>query len=290
MELMKRSILALVLMSLMVAGCCDDEVIAVYDPPPQPPQGVFSITGNDSVFVYWTAPYEGDISYFAVYRSYEEFTGYREIALVDAVPNSVLDLIYYEPGYIDDSVTNGTTYFYAITSIDEAGQESELSAESVFDTPRPDGRVTLYDEAINTSASAFDFSVAAVVAYDDADADVWLNRFDGIFYLEVKSTVVAVIQPMGFHASFDGVGWAPWAPQVGWSYNGWAEIVPGHIYVMAMKDSHGDWNYAKMRVLAKDDDNDAVLFQWAYQEDKNNPELAPPVVGDPVCQQAQTTR
>ncbi|MCK4460323.1 MAG: hypothetical protein KAW46_00880, partial [candidate division Zixibacteria bacterium] len=128
---MKRSILVLVVMSLMITGCSNDEVIAVYDPAPQPPQGVFSITGNDSVFVYWTAPYEGDISYFAVYRSYEEFTGYREIALVEAVPNSDLDLIYYEPGYIDDSVTNGTTYFYAITSIDEAGQESELSAESV---------------------------------------------------------------------------------------------------------------------------------------------------------------
>lgn len=287
MELMKRSILALVLMSLMVAGCSDDEVVAVYDPPPQPPQGVFSITGNDSVFIYWTAPYEGDISYFAVYRSYEEFTDYHEIALVEAVPNSYLDLIYYEPGYIDDNVTNCSTYFYAITSIDEAGQESELSAESVFDTPRPDGRVTLYDEAVKPDSGAFDFSTAAVVGSADASADVYIDRVGVVFYINVTSDVDVLLQPMGFHAVFDSVGWAP---QEGWSYNGWAEIVPGHIYVMAIRDAHGDWNYAKLRVLQEDLDTGAVMFQWAYQEDKNNPQLAPPVVGDPVCQQAQATR
>ncbi len=288
MELMKRSILALVLMSLMVAGCCDDEVIAVYDPPPQPPQGVFSITGNDSVFIYWTAPYEGDITHFEVFRSFYEFTDYELIAVVEAWPNPDLDLIYYEPGYIDDSVTNGTTYFYAVTSIDEAGQQSELSAESVFDTPRPEGRMTLWDDSVNTAGSAFDFSEGGVVAYADAGADVWLNRFDGVFYIEVISYVDVLIQPMGFSASFDGVGWAPWAPDEGWSWTGWAEIVPGHIYVIAIKDAHNDWNYAKLRVLAEG--ADAVMFQWAYQTDENNPELAPPVIGDPVSNKAQASR
>ncbi len=288
MELMKRSILALVLMSLMVAGCSNDEVVAVYDPPPQPPQGVFSITGNDSVFIYWTAPYEGDITHFEVFRSFYEFTDYELIAVVEAWPNPDLDLIYYEPGYIDDSVTNGTTYFYAVTSIDEAGQQSELSAESVFDTPRPDGRVTLYDEAVKPDSGAFDFSTASIVGSADASADVYIDRAGVVFYINVTSDVDVILQPMGFHASFDGVGWAPWAPDEGWSYNGWAEIVPGNIYVIAIRDTHGDWNYAKLRVLAEG--ADAVMFQWAYQEDKNNPELAPPVVGDPVCQQEQASR
>ena len=287
MELMKRSILALVLMSLMVAGCSDDEVVAVYDPPPQPPQGVFSITGNDSVFIYWTAPYEGDITHFEVFRSFYEFTDYELIAVVEAWPNPDLDLIYYEPGYIDDSVTNGTTYFYAVTSIDEAGQQSELSAESVFDTPRPDGRVTLYDEAVKPDSGAFDFSTASIVGSADASADVYIDRAGVVFYINVTNEVDVFLQPMGFHSSFDGVGWAP---QERWSHNGWAEIVPGHIYVMAIRNAHGDWNYAKMRVLAEDNDTGVVMFQWAYQEDKNNPELAPPVVGDSVCQQVQATR
>ena len=290
MELMKKSILALVLMSLMVAGCSDDEVIAVYDPPPQPPQGVYTITGNDTVFVNWAAPYEGDLTFFGVYRSDQEFTGYTRIALIEADPNPNLDLLDY--GYKDGNVTNGTTYFYAITSIDRAGQESELSAESVFDTPRPDGEMTLYDDAVDSDRAGFDFSTGTRVESENPTADVYLDRdfSTGVFHINSTNTINVRVQAAGFHSSFDGIGWSPWAPDEGWSYTGWAEIVPGHIYLVAIKYAPNQWNYAKLRVLTKDDDDGYVNFQWAYQTDVNNPELAPPVVGDPVCQQAQTTR
>jgi len=285
MEFRKFSILVLAMIGLMTVGCSnDDEVIAVYDPPPQPPQGVFSITGNDSVFVYWTAPYEGDITHYEVYRSFYEFTGYGRIGLREAEPNPDLDLHYYDPGFIDDSVTNGVTYYYAVTSIDKAGQESDLSAETVKDTPRPDGRMTLYDDAVDPSASAFDFSAATVVASDNVGADVYLDRSGDVFYINVISDVDVLLQPMGFNSSFDGVGWAPWAPDEGWSFNGWAEIVEGHIYVVAIKDTHGDWNYAKLRVLSENGFDGWVRFQWAYQTAENNPELAPPVIDESVVQ------
>lgn len=282
MNLKKASLLVLGIAILMIAGCSDDdEVVAVYDPPPQPPQGVFTITGNDSVFIYWTAPYEGDIAEYGVYRSDFEFTGYERIALIDAVPNPNLDLHYYEPGYIDDGVSNGNTYYYAVTSIDKIGQESDLSAETVMDTPRPDGRMTLYDDAVDPTESAFDFSARTVVPSGDAGADVYLDRVGDVFYLNSVSDVDVLLQPMGFHASFDDVGWAP---QEGWSFNGWAEIVEGHIYVVVIRDTHGDWNYAKLRVLQEDLTNGRVLFQWAYQTDINNPELAPPVIDESVTQ------
>ncbi len=48
------SILILILATLLVAGCSDEDEVTVYDPAPQPPQGVYTVTGNDSVFVYWT--------------------------------------------------------------------------------------------------------------------------------------------------------------------------------------------------------------------------------------------
>ncbi len=276
MELMKRSILALVLMSLMVAGCCDDDVIAVYDPPPQPPQGVYTITGNDTVYVNWAAPYEGDLTFFGVYRSDQELTGYSRIALIEVDANPYLDLLYY--GYKDDSVTNGDTYFYAVTSIDEAGQESELSAESVFDTPRPDGEMTLYDDAIDSDRSGFDFSTGTRVESENPNADVYLDRdfSTGVFYVNSTSIINVRVQAAGFHSSFDGIGWSPWAPDEGWSYTGWAEIVPGHIYLVAIKYAPNQWNYAKLRVLTEDDDDGYVNFQWAYQTDINNPELVPP--------------
>lgn len=263
--------------TILMTGCGND-VIIDYDPPPQPPQDVFTITGDNSVFIHWTAPYEADITHFGVYRSDHEFTGYNVIATVEAEENPHLDLVYYEPGYIDTDASNSTTYYYAVTSIDFAGQESELSAESAFDTPRPEGEMVLYDVAIDPTYAAFDFFSRRVVSYEDSAADVYLDRdpTTGVFYINAiyynPSNPNVLLQAAGYHSSFDGIGWAP---QEGWSYTGWAEIVPGHIYIVAIKDSRG-WNYAKLRVLAENDNVGTVMFQWAYQIDDNNPELAPP--------------
>lgn len=257
---------------VLATGCSDDDVIAVYDPVPQPPQGVFTITGDVSVVVNWTAPYEGDIIRYGIYRSDQEFTGYDVIADVAARPNPDLDLHYYDSGYVDTDVTNGQTYFYAVTSIDRAGQESDLSAESAFDTPRPDGEMTLYEDAVNSDRSGFDFSTGTRVASENPAADVYLDRINDVFYINATNTFNVWVQAAGFHSSFDGVGWAP---QDGWSFTGWAEIVPGHIYLVAIKYAPDQWNYAKLRVLTKDNAG-TVRFQWAYQTDINNPELAPP--------------
>ena len=41
--------------------------------------------------------------------------------------------------YVDDDVRNGSTYFYAVSAYDYDGNESELSPEQVYDTPRPSG-------------------------------------------------------------------------------------------------------------------------------------------------------
>lgn len=270
-------VLALPLL-IAVMGCEEDED-AVYDPAPQPPQGVYSVTGDDSVFVFWNSPYERDVVEFIVWRSYEEWDNYVEIARVEAIDNPDLDLIYYEPGYIDDSVANGQTYYYAVSSVDVAGQISGLSAESVFDTPRPDGLVTLYDSAVAPGASGFDFSARTVSAASSAATDILVDRDNGgVFYINrTKSEVL--MQPMGYTYSFDDIGWAP---QSGWIANYWTELVEGFTYVIAVKDTHGDWNYAKMRVLALDSNNGSVQFQWAYQESANNPELVPPAPGDQV--------
>jgi hypothetical protein len=182
-------------------------------------------------------------------------------------------LVYYEPGYIDTDVSNGLTYYYAIRSIDRAGQESDLSAETVFDTPRPDGEMTLYEDAVDSDRSGFDFSTGMRVASENPAADVYLDRdTNGVFYINATNVDV-LLQAAGYHSSFDGIGWAP---QDGWSYTGWAEIVPGHIYLVAIKYAPDQWNYAKLRVLTENDIAGTVRFQWAHQTDINNQELAPP--------------
>ena len=252
--------------ALALIGC--EEENTVYDPVPAAPQGVYSVTGNDTVYVYWNGPYERDIESYIIWRSHDEWDDYQEIGVREADDNPDGDLIIYE--YKDVQVSNGTTYYYAVSSVDRAGQVSELSAESVFDTPRPDGEVTVFDEAVKPDSAGFIFRVPTVVPSTSILADVYIDRdSNGVFYLNAAN-LNTEIQGMGYTSSFDDIGWAP---QEGWSANGWAEIVPGHTYVIAIKNGHGDWNYAKIRVLNENHETGAVTFQWAYQTKENSQEL-----------------
>ena len=268
---MKIKLLTLIMAlgALFFVGCEEnDNVIVqevVVDVVPAPPQNVFSVTGDGAVYIYWNGPYEEDIDSYIVLRSFEPTTNYQEIATVNAVPNSNLDLIVYE--YVDNSATNGVKYWYAVASVDEAGQVSELSAEDVFDTPRPDGSVELADYLVSPNSAGFGFGVQARVAYDSPVADVYVDRVDGIFYLNVVD-VDTDIQDMGYTETFDDVGWAP---QVGWSENGWQEIIDGHTYVIWTRDNH----FAKLRVNMIN--ANSVLFEWAYQTVSGELELVAPI-------------
>ncbi len=263
-----RLILAALAVGVLI-GCDDDDCVnCPVDPGPAAPQGVFSITGNEAVYLYWNGPYEGDIVEYLVYRSLEPLDNYREIGRRDADPNPNLDLIIYE--YIDDSpqLQNGVTYWYAVASVDRGGRVSELSAENVFDTPRPEGMVALRDVAVNPSQSGFHLATQSRV--DTALADIYVDRFDGVFYLNAAN-LRTDLQDMGHTQTFDDIGWAP---GMGWSQNGWSEIATGHTYVIRT-----GWpdnvHFAKMRVEAIDDIDGIVSFRWAYQVAEDNPELAP---------------
>lgn len=268
---MKKSILLLLVIPAMIfaVGCDEnnDKIVTV-DTRPEPPQGVFTVTGNNAVYVYWTGPYESDIKEYIIKRSLDEFTGYQEIGRRTAVSNPDRDLIYYDPGYVDQTAQNGVTYFYAVSSVDKANQESELSAESVFDTPRPEGNVDLYDMAYDATRSGFSLANAVRVDFDSPLADIYVDKFDGILYLNAAN-INTDIQDMGFHDSFDEVGWAP---ADGWSQLGYFEVIEGHIYVIWTDDLH----FAKVQVLGVG--ANAVSLAWAYQtstSDLGNQELAP---------------
>ncbi|TET96285.1 MAG: hypothetical protein E3J26_01430 [Candidatus Zixiibacteriota bacterium] len=242
-----------------MAGCEDDNCI--FNPVPAAPQGVFSITGDGAVYLYWYGPYEADIVEFIIWRSDEPVHNYREIGRRPAEHNPELDLWQYE--YIDETAQNSVTYYYAVSSVDQAGQVSELSAEEVKDTPRPEGQVFLFDAAIESSLSGYHFADSSTV--DSSESDVYVDRFNGVFYLNARNDYTD-LQDMGYTESFDDIGWAP---QDGWSELGWLEIIQGHTYVIWTDDLH----FAKMRVETINPNS--VTFRWAYQTAPDNPELAP---------------
>jgi len=249
---------------LAVVGCDGDECI--FDPVPATPQGVYSVTGNEMVYLFWYGPYERDIVEYIIWRSSDPDTGYTERGRQAARPNPNLDTLFIY-GWIDEGqdVVNGETYYYAVSSVDRAGQESDLSAEDVFDTPRPDGQVVLFDVAAEPNLAGYLFAAFTIV--DTSRADVYLTREGNVFSLNVGNDTTD-IQDMGFTETFDDIGWAP---QDGWSELGKVEIIEGHTYVIWTDDLH----FAKMRAEKINFDDDWVMFLWAYQIDDNNPELVP---------------
>jgi len=179
---------------------------------------------------------------------------------------------------VDTDVQNGVTYFYAVDAFDFGGNESALSYEAAFDTPRPAGTgVTVWARLNQPSESGIDFSdwnskANFVAAWDASDTDVYFQTIGPVLY--AKGTLINNywndIQDLGWTATMDDVSWAP---ADGWSVspNG-VELIAGHTYVVWTHDSY----FAKFRVttliFAQGAPVGAIL-DWAYQIDQSNPEL-----------------
>jgi hypothetical protein len=252
---------------LITAGCdnndcvtCSDRIIYVYDEdvPPPVPQGVYSITRDHEVLLYWLPvdDVNGDFDMYVVYRSDFADTGYWEIGRTTV------------ESFMDDSVTNGHKYYYAVSSMDVDGNLSDLSYEYVFDTPRPQGtNRALFDYNVLPGYAGYAFANDSIVDYQSPFCDIYLEYFSGddVYYFNVAN-ISTDIQDMGYTADFDEISYAP---LYGWSHNGWCEVILNHTYVIWTADNH----FAKVRVTAINSQN--VIFDWAYQVAIGNPELKP---------------
>jgi hypothetical protein len=259
-SIMKKLIIVLIALSAVSMIGCEEETTTRYievDNPPAVPQGVYSVTGDEVVYIHWLPVQDEDLSHYRVWWS-DEADGLYEL-----MGTSDTEL------YIDRDVVNGTTYFYAVSAVDKGGKESELSYETVFDTPRPQGEdCYMYDYHIEPAEAGFDFSAESNVQYDSPAADIFVD-YDVIletFFINVADTLVD-IQDMGYTYHFDEIGYAP---DTGWSVVGWVEAIEGHTYVVWTADNH----FAKLRVTHMTASR--IYFDWAYQVAAGNLELARP--------------
>jgi hypothetical protein len=238
---------------------CEDETTRYIevDREPSIPQGVYSITGDNEVIIFWLHVQDDDLSHYNVYWSPDddlyEYMGSTE-----------------DTFYVDTDVDNGTTYYYAVTSVDQAGNESALSHETVFDTPRPeDDGLFIFTLNNNPGNSGYDFSDSNIVAWNDIMADIYLDYDSsaGAMFINVAN-INTDIQDMGYTYDFDEIGYSP---EFGWSDVGWVELIQNHTYIVWTADNH----FAKIRPTSLAGDFGAQ-FQWAYQIATGNPELARP--------------
>ena len=269
-----------VFLSLMVLQGCSIEsdtgdIIVVDDMPPAEPRGVYSITGDGEVVVGWYPNQETDLDGYVIYSSLEEFGKYTEIATVGRKVAS----------YIDSDVDNGVTYYYAVSAFDIDGNESDLSPV-IEDTPRPEGRnVTLEDQILRPERSGFDFSNPrkGAQSFRAPGVDIYftVDEFtvgDGTQQLTVPYIYSANddiwFQDLGYTDSMDDVDVSP---TQGFTFAP-VEAIIGHTYSFQTPEG----NYAKLRItdLQIDWVNDEiqrawVTFDWAYQLQQGNPDLAP---------------
>src|SRR6185369_11480341 len=85
----------------------------------QPPTGMVSRTGDQSIVLHWDRSSEPDVSGYRIYRSLTNGAPFVLLATIAAA----------SPGYCDfsTSVINGKTNFYQVTAVTTSSQESQPS-------------------------------------------------------------------------------------------------------------------------------------------------------------------
>ena len=241
-------------LAFAIAGC-KDNTTAPRHTAPAAPRGVYSLNGDRQVTLYWYPNTEATVSEYRIYQSPCESGSncpYTRVTSVSAAQDSA----------VVTGLTNGTTRYFAVSAVDQAGYESDLSYETVWNTPRPAGygATVVNYRGKNFVGAAWDFSAGLPVSYWSPQADIVYS--DTLGYQEMYAVGnLTDIQDAGYTTSLDGVAFAPAA---GWSPTGSVQLIPGHTYVVWTRDN----NFGKFRVTSLT--HTAATFDWAYQTDAGN--------------------
>ncbi|MFC1976782.1 hypothetical protein ACFLWS_00720 [Chloroflexota bacterium] len=92
---------------------------AVANVPPAAPTGLIATAGDGQVGLDWNDNSEGDLAGYNVYRSLSSGANYTEI-----------ESLWTSSNYTDTGLTNGITYYYVVTAVDNVTAQSGYSNES----------------------------------------------------------------------------------------------------------------------------------------------------------------
>ena len=255
MKALTRILLTTLVFGTLLLTGCDGLNDYHDDMPPLPPRNVSTVTGDNRVDVFWDHNNESDLAGYNVYYAYSYDGKYT---LIGSTHNN---------SFIDDGAKNGITYYYGVTAYDFNGNESELSRDEVYDTPRPEGfDQIIFDYLRFPDNSGYDFSQFDAVPY--SDGDFFFENFNGSFYLNVWDD--SDIQDMGATSNIYDISYAPsggWVPLEQGENVKYTRAIVGNTYVIWTWDNH----YAKVRV--KNITGERIVFDWAYQQVEGNREL-----------------
>ncbi len=246
-----------VILALTIISC-DQELFYFEDNiPPAVPTNIVTETGDEFVIIEWNAVYNEDLAGYAVYYS-DSYNGqYNLLGTTD------------KTSYIDYGAVNGITNYYAIASYDYDGNESDLSYDVAYDTPRPEGYdQNVYEVWQYPNISGYDFSTYKVTSYISDFTDFFFEYDNGVFYLDVWPDTD--IQDMGKTNSIYEISYAPtdgWVEKMPNDNLKYVEAIKGNTYIIWTYDNH----FAKIRI--NNIYTDHIEFDWAYQTASGNVEL-----------------
>lgn len=229
--------------------------------PPAEPLKVNSITGDNQVDIFWEKMNSSLIEGYNVYYSEDN----KKFYIINK--NLILN-----NSFVDKEAANGVKTYYAVTAVDYYGNESDLSKNVIFNTPRPQGlNYSIVHLDFDPKNSGFNFKNRAIVPFAHDDSDFFFEMYNNEFFIDVWND--CDIKDMGLTGSIHDVNLAP---QSDWSNNvvtinnekaRYEKAIIGHTYVIRT------WNnyYAKIRVNSIS--NNKLFFDWAYQSAQGNTSL-----------------
>jgi hypothetical protein len=221
--------------------------------PPALPTGIQVLNGDNRVDLSWIKNRESDLAGYNIYYSTSYYGKYTLLG------SSTVNF------YIDDGASNGVLNYYAITAFDQSGNESDLSKDVAYATPRPEGfNQAIFDYRKFPNTAGYSFSTYSVVASDSSLSNVFFENYNGKFYLDVH-TNSDILDAGPTNDIYDIAS----APTSGWSPTHDTTAIIGHTYIIWTYDNH----YAKVRV--KNITNERIVFDWAYQLVPGNTQLKP---------------
>ncbi len=242
-------LLGVLLIAVAITSCHEPFVIDTT--PPSPPQGVLATALDNAAELRWSRNPEPDVAGYRIWVS-NRYDGEYEIV------GTTTDI-----RFVDVGAHNGERVYYAITAYDFDDNESDLSRDVVYATPRPEGFGTkVSNYRVAPLSAGYDFSTYSIGNYKDDYTDVFFESDNGRNYLNVWTD--SDIRDMGYTNSLYDIAVAPAA---GWSPSKSVEAIVGHTYVVWTWDDH----FAKIRI--REITPQRVTFDWAYQLAKSNPEL-----------------
>ncbi len=244
----------ILLISFILYSCgVNDSFHTIDTIPPSPPTGITVLNGDSRVDLAWNHNHEGDLAGYNVYYS-DSYDG--KYTLLGSTGDNY---------FIDYGAVNGIITYYAVTAYDYNGNESDLSYDAIYATPRPEGfDQSIFDYRNFPDLGGYTFNDYSVVPYDDQSTDFFFENYQGTYYLDVWDDTD--IQDMGPTQDIWDI---PFAPSSGWSTTKDAIAIAGHTYVIWTWDNH----YAKVRVSSITPNR--IVFDWSFQLVEGNRQLKP---------------